>query len=203
MFCLTCKENCVNRNRLIIGAAVLVVLILLLTYGLIQGRNGQPRAGERSPLTELAYCNSDNVRPCIVSFSLDSDGNMLVNIITPSSSFPAFYLKIVHEKGETTYECQKVEKFPANVYCIGEAMQVGKILQFLLISKNGDKVLAEGSFAIIGLALPTPEDQLTASVTPTPEGPLGTVTATPTRVKSTPSPSYPNPPYPNPSPSYP
>ena len=192
-----------NQNRLIIGAAVLVVLILLLTYGLIQGRNGQPRAGQRSPLTELAYCNSDNVRPCIVSFSLDSDGNMLVNILTPGSSFPAFYLKIVHEKGESIYECQDVEKFPSNVYCTGEEMQVGKILQFLLISKSGDEVLAEGSFAIIGLALPTPAEQLTASPTPTPTQEEELVTATPTRVRSTPSPSYPNPPYPNPSPSYP
>ena len=138
-----------------------------------------------------------------MSFSLDSNGKMLVNILTPGSSFPAFYLKIIHEKGESIYECQKVEQFPANVYCIGETMQVGKELQFLLISKSENEILAEGSFAIIGLALPTPEDQLTASVSPTPEGPLETVTATPTRVKSTPSPSYPNPPYPNPSPSYP
>ena len=113
----------------------------------------------------------------------------MVNILTPGSAFPAFYLKIVHEKGESIFECQNVEKFPANVYCIGEEMQVGKVLQFLLISKSENELLAEGSFAIIGLALPTP-DVL-----------LGTVTATPTRVKSTPSPSYPNPP--NPTPAYP
>jgi hypothetical protein len=128
---------------------------------------------------------------------------MLVNILTPGYSFPAFYLKIVHEKGESIYECQKVEKFPSNVYCTGEEMQVGKILQFMLISKSGDEVLAEGSFAIIGLALPTPAEQLTASPTPTPTQEEELVTATPTRVRSTPSPSYPNPPYPNPSPSYP
>lgn len=186
-----------------IGAVVLVALILLLTYGLIQGRKGQPRAGQKSPLIELSYCNSDNVRPCIVSFSLDSDGNMLVNILAPGPSFPAFYLKIVHEKGESLYECQKVENFPSNVYCTGETMQVGKILQFLLLSKNEDTILAEGSFAIIGLALPTPENQLTVSPTLTPTEEQGLTTATPTRVKATPSPSYPNPQYPNPSPSYP
>jgi len=191
----------VNQNRLIIGAAVLAALILLLFYGLIQGRKGEPRAGQRSPLTELAYCNSDNVRPCFVSFSLDSDGNMLVNLLTPGTSFPAFYLQIVHEKGESIYECQNVEKFSANVYCIGDEMQVGKLLQFRLISKNDNTILAEGSFAIIGLALPTPGNQLTATLSPTSEEPLGSVT--PTRVKATPSPSYPNPPYPNPPPSYP
>ena len=188
-----------DRNRLIAGVAVAVALIILLIYGLVQWRKGQARAGQSAPLSELAYCSSDEIRPCIVSFSLDADGNMLVNILTPETSFPAFYLKIIHEDGESIYECQKVEKFAANVYCIGAAMQVGKVLQFLLISKSDDELLAEGSFAIIGLALPTPEDQLTAS--PTQDGAL--VTVTPTGVSSTPSPSYPNPPYPNPSPSYP
>jgi hypothetical protein len=137
---------------------------------------------------------------------------MLVNILTPETSFPAFYLKIVHKDSESLYECQKVKNFPENVYCLGETMPVGEVLQFLLISKRDESLLAEGKFAIIGLALPTPVDQLTASVSaviPTQQEPLETVTATvtvavtPTGPKSTPSPSYPNPPYPNPSPSYP
>ena len=203
-----------DRNRLIAGVAIAVVLIILFVYGLVQRRGEQPRAGQRSPLAEVAYCSSEEVRPCIVSFGLDSDGNMLVNILTPKTSFPAFYLKIVHKDGESLYECQKVKNFPENVYCIGETMPLGEVLQFLLISKRDESLLAEGKFAIIGLALPTPEaeDQLTASVSPvipTQQEPLETVTATvtvtvtPTGPKSTPSPSYPNPPYPNPSPSYP
>jgi hypothetical protein len=202
----------VDRNRLIAGVTIAVVLIILIVYGLVQWRGEQPRASQRSPLLEVAYCSSEEVRPCIVSFSLDSDGNMLVNILTPETSFPAFYLKIVHKDGESLYECQKVKNFPENVYCIGETMPVGEVLQFLLISKRDELLLAEGKFSIIGLALPTPEaeDQLTASVSPvspTQEEPVETVTAivtvTPTGPKSTPSPSYPNPPYPNPSTSYP
>lgn len=200
-------ENRVDRNRLIAGVAIAVALIVLLVYGLVQRRKEQPRASQRSPLSEVAYCSAEDVRPCIVSFSLDSDGNMLVNILTPETSFPAFYLKIIHEEGESIYECQKVEEFPENVYCIGEQMQVGKILQFLMISTSEGALLAEGKFAIIGLALPTPEDQLTVSVSPTQDEPSGTLTpppiTTPIGPKSTPSPSYPNPPYPNPSPSYP
>ena len=188
-----------DRNRLIAGVAVAVALIIMLIYGLVQWRKGQARASQRAPLSELAYCSSDDIRPCIVSFSLTSDGDMLINILTPEASFPAFYIKIIHEGGESIYACQKVEKFLANVYCIGAIMQIGKVLQFLLISTSDDELLAEGSIAIIGLALPTPEAQLTAS--PTQEGALGTFT--PTGVSSTPSPSYPNPPYPNPSPSYP
>ena len=193
-----------DRNRLTVGAIVVVVLIVILGYGLIQRQKEEPQARQRSPLTELAYCSSEEIRPCIVSFSLDSAGNMLVNILT-RIDFPAFYLKIIHEIGESAYECQEVEGFPANRYCIGPEMQVGEILQFLVISKRDETILAEGNFAIVGLALPTPEEQLTLTASPTGEQPLETVTVTvePTPVQSTPSPSYPNPPYPNPSPSYP
>lgn len=187
-----------DRNRLIAGVTIAVAIIILLVYGLTQWRKGQPRAGQRSPLVEVAYCSSDDIRPCIVSFSLDSDGNMLVNILTPETSFPAFYLKIVHKEDERLYECQKVEKFPENVYCIGETMPVGEVLQFLVISKRDESLLAEGKFAIIGLALPTPEGQLNLTVSPTQEELIGTVTVTPPGPKSTPSPSYPNP-----SPFYP
>ena len=194
-----------DRNRLIAGVSIAVLLIILLGYGLIQRQKGEPQANQRSPLAKLAYCSSENVRPCIVSFSLDSAGNMLVNILTSGTDFPAFYLKIIHEAGESIYECQKVKNFPANLYCTGEEMQVGKIFQFLLVSKSDETLLAEGNFAIVGLALPTPEaeDQLTLTISPTVEQPVETATVAPTTVKSTPSPSYPNPPYPNPSPSYP
>ena len=194
-----------DRNRLISGVIAAVVLLMVLVYGLVQRQKDEPQASQRSPLMELAYCSSENMRPCIVSFSLDSAGNMLINVLTSGSDFPAFYLKIMHEAGESIYECQAVENFPANRYCTGPEMQVGEILQFLLISKRDEMLLAEGNFAIVGLALPTPEDQLTVSVTSSPveEQLSETVTVVPTRAESTPSPSYPNPPYPNPSPLYP
>lgn len=171
---------------------------------------GQPQTNHRSPVSKLAYCSSSDIKPCIVSFSLDSDRNMLVNVLTPGPSFPAFHLKIRQGKGEGLYECQKVERFPANVYCIGDEMRPGEVSQFMIISKNGDTLLAEGSFAIIGLALATPEFALpTSSDEPTasPTQGLAIETAAPTKStprpstpsRSTPSPSYPNPSYSNPS----
>lgn len=187
-----------DRNRLAVGVIVVVVLIVVLGYGLIQRQRDEPQARQRSPLAELAYCSSENIRPCIVSFSRDSSGNMLINVLTPRSDFPLFYLKIIHEAGESVYECQEVEGFTANRYCTGPEMRIGEMLQFLLISKSDEKLLAEGNFAIVGLALPTPEDLLTPTASLTLEPPLETVTAIPT-----PGPSYPNPPYPNPSPDYP
>ena len=82
---------------------------------------------------------------------------------------------------------------------LGEVMRLAEVLQFLLISVDGEVTLAEGRFAIIGLALSTPDlaelsptVDLTASATPG-----GSRTPTPIRTPATPS--YPNP-YPNPYP---
>ena len=201
-------EPSVNRNRLSATSVVLAVLIVLLIYGLLWWQSRRSGIGQRSPISDLGYCSSNDVRPCIASFSLDSDGNMRVNVLTPGLSFPDFYLKIIHSKGENIYECEKVERFSTSVYCIGEAMRLGEVLQFMLISVDGEATLAEGHFAIIGLALSTPEFadlsptvDLTASATPnelkTPT-PGGLKTPTPIRTPATtsyPNP-YPNPPYP-------
>jgi len=194
-------EPSVNRNRLIAASVVLAVLIVLLIYGLLWWQSRRSGIGQRSPISDLGYCSSNDVRPCIASFSLDSDGNMRVNVLTPGLSFPDFYLKIIHSKGENIYECEKVERFSTSVYCIGEAMRLGEVLQFMLISVDGEATLAEGHFAIIGLALSTPEFadlsptvDLTASASVTPGG---LITLTPVRTRTPATTSYPNP-YPNP-----
>jgi len=197
-------EAGVNRNRWLTASVIVAVLIILLIYGLLWWQGRRPGMGEREPIPALAYCSSNDARPCIASFSLDADGKMLVNVLTPGLSFPAFYLKIIHNEGEDIYECKKLERFSTSVYCIGEAMRLGEVLQFMLISVDGEVTLAEGRFAIIGLALATPEFALsspefalssptvgiTASATPG-----GLKTPTPIRTPATPS--YPNP-YPNP-----
>lgn len=189
-------EAGVNGNRWLTVSVIVAVLIILLIYGLLWWQGRRPGMGEREPIPALAYCSSNDVRPCIASFSLDADGKMLVNVLTPGLSFPAFYLKIIHNEGENIYECKKLERFSTSVYCIGEAMRLGEVLQFMLISVDGEVTLAEGRFAIIGLALATPEFALssptvdiTASATPG-----GLKTPTPIRTPATPS--YPNPPYP-------
>ena len=188
-----------NRNPWLTALVIIAVLIILLIYGLLWWQAREPGMGERQPIPALAYCSSNDARPCIASFSLDPDGKMLVNVLTPGLSFPAFYLKIIHSEGGNVYECETLERFSTNVYCIGEAMRLGEVLQFLLISTDGEVTLAEGSFAIIGLALATPDFadlsptvDLTASATP---GGL----RTPTQIRTPATPSYPNP-YPNPYP---
>jgi len=151
----------------------LVVFIVLVVGGigfLLSRLRTQPKAHQRTPILQLAYCNSNNLKPCIVSFSLDADGRMLVNLLTPSKTYPDFYLTISNNATKNRYECQQVEDFPTNVYCIGTEMYPGETLQFTINALEDDQVLAEGEFTIIGLQLPNPADETTAtpSVTETP-----------------------------------
>lgn len=195
-----------NRKRLILGISLSVLFILIISGFLVfKGRqSGQAQVDRRVPLQRLSYCSSDQVTPCVVSFSLDSKGNMIISLLTTGAFYPDFYLKI--KQGEEThiYNCQKVNKFATSVYCTGAVLALGEVFQFSIFSLNEDVLLAEGNFPIIGMAIGTPivfsSPALGTSSTPSPteefviETPTlvqGTPTATP---RSTPIPptSYPN-----------
>ena len=199
-----------NRNRLIAGGA-LGFLVLLIIAGLIllsrELRSRQTQVNQREPLQGLGYCDSNQVTPCIVSFSRDSEGKMLVNILTEGTSFPDFYLKIIHSQGESVYQCLKVKNFSTSVYCTGKVLPLGEMFQFYILSIDDNSLLAQGNFSIIGMALSTVEIFASSSggtpgtpvapptlsltgdfSTSTPELGIGTPTRTPTR-----TPSYPNP----------
>lgn len=160
-----------NRKRLVPGIFI-AALILLTISGLVflrEWRNNQARVEQRFPLQQLKYCSSIPVTPCIVSFSQDADGNMLVNFLTEGAFYPDFYLKITTGKTDHIYVCEKTDTFATSVYCTGKALPVGQVLQFYVVSVNGDVVLAQGNFPIIGMALAGPEIFL--SPTPSPSYP--------------------------------
>jgi len=203
-------EVCVNRNHLIAGLAGLALLCILNMAGignlLFREMNKPSPASKRVLVTELTYCNSNDIKPCIVSFRLDTDNNMLVDILTLDSAYPDFYLKINNAYEENLYRCQPEEDAPLNVDCIGREMYPGESLHFVLISSSDERVLAEGNFAIIGLLLATPGGGATETATPTetsepaseltdaPPTPPLLIIPTPTRsIPLTITPSYPNP----------
>jgi len=148
----------------------------LILFRAWEGR--QSRVEQRFPLQALKYCSSSPVTPCIVSFSQDSNGNMLVNFLTDGAFYPDFYLKITADENDHIYVCEKADTFATSVYCKGKALPVGQVLQFYIVSVNGDVVLAQGNFPIIGMALAGPDIFLSPTADFTPE--------------VTPSPSYPS-----------
>ncbi len=104
---------------------------------------------------------------------------MLVSLVTEGAFYPDVYLKIKAGETDHIYVCEKANTFATSVYCTGKALPVGQVLQFYVISVNGDVVLAQGNFPIIGMALagpsiflsPTPTDVFTPEVTPSPSYP--------------------------------
>jgi hypothetical protein len=178
----------VTQKRLILGIS-LVVLLFLAIAGFVffrEWRRDQASVNKRYPLQALKYCSSSPVTPCVVSFSQDANGNMLVSFLTDGAFYPDFYLKITAGERNHIYVCEKANTLATSVYCTGKALPVGEVLQFYVISVNGDVVLAQGSFPIIGIALAGPDTFLS----PTPGG-ISTEGITP-EVTSSPSyPSYP------------
>lgn len=131
--------------------------------------------------------------PCVVSFSQESDGTMLVHFLTDGAFYPDFYLIIKTAESEHIYVCDKVDRFATSVYCTGKTLPVGVVYQFLIFSLKEEILIAQGSFPIIGMALVTPVVIAPPTETPTPttfvestEGPAVT------GPRGTPSPSYPS-----------
>jgi hypothetical protein len=195
----------VNRKRLILGISIAAVFILLSISGFALFKDWQSRqvhVDQRFPLQRLSYCSSDQVTPCIISFSLDPNGDMIVSFLTTGAFYPDFYLKI--KQGETNhiYTCEKVSKFATGVYCTGAALSLGEVFQFSIFSLKEDVLLAEGSLSIIGMAIGTPAIALLTPSEEATASPTETLLSTPTLVRATPTlpPSYPNTSYPNPYP---
>lgn len=179
-----------KQKRLLLWTFLAAVLIVLSVAGLIffrDGRKGRARVEERFPLQRLDYCSPEPVTPCIVSFSQDAEGNMLVSFLTAGAFYPDFYLKVKADETDHIYVCQKANTFATSVYCTGAALPLGEVLQFYVISLNGDVVLAQGNFPIIGIALAGP-------VVFSPTSVLTPVTPTDVFLNPevTPSPSYPS-----------
>ena len=68
-----------------LGFAVLIIIGVVALAALwrkLTTRSSE--AGQRTPISGLKYCGDDDVRPCVVSFGVDMDDNMIVNILVPS-----------------------------------------------------------------------------------------------------------------------
>ena len=192
---------------MIIEGAVLgliFALVLLLLVRWYVGRMDQPaETDQSSPVLDLDYCNDEQVKPCVVSFGIDVDGNMLVNILLPDLLFPGFYLDVTRGDVNVSYTCRRITAAPNDAYCIGEKLPPGEALHLKLISTRDGALLAQGTLSIIGLAFPTleiaipteiPTDvSMTPELTGTPDFILPTRTKiiSPTQTKT--PPGYPNP----------
>jgi hypothetical protein len=154
---------------LIVGIVILAVFMALILLGsitlLLEWNSRQPETGRREPLPSLSYCSSSQLRPCVLSFSLDTRENMVINILTDHRATNV-YLKVKQGERENIYKCQTVEGFSSNLACSGEELPPGEAFSFLVVSAKDDIPFAEGTFPIIGLAVATPNIFVTPTFIP-------------------------------------
>ena len=170
-----------QKQWIIIGIIITVLLVVGYIFFQDNDSGGTAEIGAGSSVLEIAYCTDEQVKPCIVSFGIDIDGNMLVNILMPVN-FPGFYLEVMRGETLVSYACRRVTATPNNAYCIGEKLPPGETLHLMLIAISNDELLAQVDLSIIGLAFPTLEiafptappaetsvpTETVASATPTP-----------------------------------
>jgi len=163
----------VNRKQWIIVGVIIIALIMGMLF-LLNNRPDSTAPMFDGPVSNLAYCTDEQVKPCVVSFGIDADGNMLVNLLLPDLFYPDFYLKITRDELDISYECQRIAASLNNAYCIGENLPPGEVLHLMLISTKDEVLLAEGSLSIIGLAFPTLEIVISTAVPTMSPGPTPT-----------------------------
>lgn len=137
-------------------AAFMILILCASIFLFMKWNNKAASIGAREPLARLGYCSQETVKPCILSFHLDSDGRLVINLLTEGSPEPDFYLKVKQGRHENLYICQKAKGFSNQVACVGKTVPVGEVAQFILINPHDSKPFAEGRFPVIGLALATP-----------------------------------------------
>src|SRR5512142_2388802 len=98
----------------------MILCIAGLILVLNESKSKPGTIGQREPLPGFGYCSLKQVKPCVLSFHLDSSGGMVINILT--NSLQDFYIKVRYEEGERTYACTRARKYSANVSCKGEAL---------------------------------------------------------------------------------
>ena len=203
-----------HQQRWLVTVVVLLAILLILVIGglarSIQERNSDPRPqiGHRSPAVKLAYCQPEDTRLCVVSFGQIEGGDMQVNFQLPSVIYPPFTLIINRYGVESTYECRRTKGFLRGMTCSGASQTPGEILQFKVFAVKDGSLIAEGKFPIIGIAISTPENISTGTVTASTTGTPASPTPSPTDTFPTmelPTPEIPTPGFPTLSPptSYP
>jgi hypothetical protein len=197
-----------QQRWLVTVVVLLVILLILVVLGLmrsIPGRSSDPgpQIGHRSPAVKLAYCNPEVTRLCVVSFGQIEGGDMLVNFQLPSLIYPPFTLVINRYGVESAYKCTRTRGFLGGMTCSGASQTPGEILQFKVIAQKDGRLIAEGKFLIIGIAISTPEDPSTETPTASPTESPADLTPFPTEAFPTPEISTPGSPTLSPPTSYP
>ncbi len=187
-----------KRLILILAAAALAALLVCaaLAYGsvtFIRSRLPTPTAVPEA----ITLCDVDASRLCLLSFGTNLNNELVINLHLSGKDFPGFYAQVSNRGTLRRFRCEIIEETPSSAYCVGPRTPLGEPLGLSLFASEDDRLLAQGSFVLQAVALPTFSDATaTATETPASEEPAGTPTfpgeggpppGTPTRTPAVPT----------------
>jgi hypothetical protein len=166
----------------------LVASSLLLLAGCSRGAEATPQATPTlaPPPPGFTYCDIDPAKICLEGFGQDVEERLLVLFTIADEIYTNIYIRADGPEGEMLFRCQQSERFPENIYCLGEPFPEGELIKLNVYSKRDNDFLAIGVFNVEYVELPESDIVFYEDVTPG---------------SSYPNPSYPNPSYPNPNPT--
>jgi hypothetical protein len=135
-------------------------MLLFLSIVLIIACSGLPlsRIGDQGvsvPPPDLTRCGAAPTAFCIVTFSLDVPGRMLIVLFVPAGSPTDFQLVVDYKGVQSAYPCQLTSDSPTTFNCAGAEIPLGDAITVDIFTADGSEVLAHGEFVVTAFALPT------------------------------------------------
>ncbi len=171
---------------MILAAVGIVGLLACITLGTLLGRFLSERERDVTPMplvTGITACDVDPSVLCVVSFGADNVNRMVINFQLPSEDYGDFYVKVRYEEAVSVYPCQTVQDIPTSVFCTGDRVPLGQVIDVQVYSTDGDALLAQGKLIVGAIALPTAAQMTvtpTETITPTPGPETPTLESKPT-----------------------
>ncbi len=144
-----------NVSKALFQKRNILFLLLSTSFLLGCGLTSRLEKATSTPGGKINYCMNDSSTLCVVSFGSDDRNNMVINLVTPDSDAPEIYISAGAGDSFNTYACQKVDGFPNNIICTGPRVPLGSALQINVYTLDEKILLAQGTFLVNALALPT------------------------------------------------
>ena len=185
-----------KRVVLIVGVGMVLVFLCILfvtAAGLTVLRKEEPPNNTIEPIS-IGYCGANLTSLCVTSFSQDVFGNTMINLHVPFRRYSTFYLNVIRKSGESRFDCEWEKQTPTNVHCTGPVIDLGEGFELQVFSVKDNILIAYGPFTLTAYLVttqtadgqpvasdtpaPVPTEEVSPTLTETPEEDLFTPTET-------------------------
>jgi hypothetical protein len=148
-----------DRRKLFLVILAAAIPLLLMAVVVIAGAAWYLRGREKpvpTAVVQMTLCDVNASGICLVSFGADQMNQMVINLHMPRGNYPEMYAVVTSRGSANRFTCQTVEDSPKSVYCTGTRTPLGEPVSLKLIATENEVLIAEGTFVVMAIALPSP-----------------------------------------------